>query len=161
MRVWRSAKSGEAEWDGLHRIVSLSFFVACVASLHIARSMPVFDSPCTLIFKGFLLTGRRENPCFRNSGIGPSDHPDGIRVIPETLYLRAFPRFWERWDGVRQSHAFRAIGGVPKRKNPRFRGFFRTSQARGRFTSRQPDLRREPVDPRDSSTAPWRRQPRA
>ncbi len=100
MRVWR--RQNQVKLNGMGCIESSPCLVLWPVwpALHIARSMPVFDSCLALILKGFLLTRSSENPCFRNSGIGPSDHPDGIRVIPETLYLRAFPRFWGALEGA-------------------------------------------------------------
>jgi hypothetical protein len=100
MRVWR--RQNQMKLDGMGCIESSPclFLWPIWPALYIARSMPVFDTSLALIFKGFLLTESRENPSFRNSGMTPSDHPDGIRVIPETLYLRAFPRFLSDWNGV-------------------------------------------------------------
>jgi hypothetical protein len=121
-----SAKSGQAGWGGLHRIVSLYFLRPVWPALYIARSMPVFDLREALIFKGFLSPWRSGNPRFRNSRIAPSDHPDDIRVIPETLYLRAFPRFFGCPVPVPGVSRFQMNGLAPKRKNPRFRGFSRT-----------------------------------
>jgi hypothetical protein len=77
-----SAKSGETGRDGLHGIVSLYFFRPIWPVLYIARSVPVFDSRLALIFKGFLLTPNSKSLPFRIFATMPSDHPDGIGVIP-------------------------------------------------------------------------------
>jgi hypothetical protein len=105
MRVWR--RQNQIKLDGMGCIESSPYLVLWPVwpALHNARSMPVFDSRLALIIKGFLLTRNGKNLHFRNSGIGPSGHPDGIRVIPWTLYLRAFPRFCTVCEAICQAQA--------------------------------------------------------
>src|SRR5258707_420034 len=120
MRVWRRQNHVKLEGRGCIESSPYIFFRPVWPAFLIARSMPVFDTHEALIFKDFLLLRHSMKLRFQNSRRTLSDHPDGIRVIPRSLYLRAFPRFLALLNRVGERGGFRANRRVEKQKNPRF-----------------------------------------